>query len=250
MTESLTLLKQGRYSEASKVADKSLKVAEKAFGTNHPTVGISLNILASSYKGQGKYDEAEPLFKRSLAIFEKALGPDHPSVASSLNNLAGLYESIGDYAKAEPLFKRSLTISEKALGPDHPDVANSLNNLAALYAALEDFDKAHGLFTRAQEIDSKVIDQVMGFTSEDQKMKFFALKKWNLAGFLTLVDRHLIHNPKARKNALNIWLRRKGVVLEAQRRFQEALVYSDNPKAVKTFQKLARVRAQLSELAF
>ena len=33
VTKSITLLQQGRYSEASKVADKSLKVAEKTFGT-------------------------------------------------------------------------------------------------------------------------------------------------------------------------------------------------------------------------
>jgi hypothetical protein len=33
VTKSMTLLQQGRYSEASKVADKSLKVAEKTFGT-------------------------------------------------------------------------------------------------------------------------------------------------------------------------------------------------------------------------
>ncbi|GAG20829.1 unnamed protein product, partial [marine sediment metagenome] len=41
-----------------------------------------------------------------------------------------------------------------------------------------------------------------------------------------------------------------GVILDAQRRFQEALVYSDDPQAVKTFEELSRIRAQLSKLAF
>jgi len=40
------------------------------------------------------------------------------------------------------------------------------------------------------------------------------------------------------------------VILEAQKRFQEALVYSDNPEAVQTFQELSRVRAQLSKFVF
>ena len=40
------------------------------------------------------------------------------------------------------------------------------------------------------------------------------------------------------------------MILEAQRRFQEALVYSDDPEAIKTFQDLTRVRGQLSKLIF
>jgi len=39
-------------------------------------------------------------------------------------------------------------------------------------------------------------------------------------------------------------------ILEAQRRFQEAVVYSDDPVAVKTFQSLAGIRAMLSKLTF
>jgi hypothetical protein len=40
------------------------------------------------------------------------------------------------------------------------------------------------------------------------------------------------------------------VILESQKRFQEALLYSDDPQAVKTFQELSRVRAQISRLVF
>ena len=47
-----------------------------------------------------------------------------------------------------------------------------------------------------------------------------------------------------------MWLRRKGAILEAQQRFQEALIYSDATKAVQTFQNLAEIRAKLSRLTF
>ena len=183
-------------------------------------------------------------------VREKALGPDHPDVAASLNNLAALYRSLDDYAKAEPLYKRSLAIYEKALGPDHPDVATSLNNLAALYAALNNFQKAHDLHKKAQQIDSKLIDQVMGFTAEDRKMKFLSMKRWNLYAFISHIRQYLSNSPSAKNDALNVWLKRKGVILEAQKSFQEALIYSDNPRAVRAFQNLARVRAGLSKLAF
>ena len=117
-------------------------------------------------------------------------------------------------------------------------------------AARGDYASAHNLFIRAQEISAKLIDQVMGFTSEDQKMKFLSTKKWGLYAFLSLFSQYLSQDPSARKDALDIWLRRKGEVLEAQKCFQEALVYSDDQKAINTFQELSSVRAQLSKLAF
>jgi CHAT domain-containing protein len=185
-----------------------------------------------------------------LAIREKALGPEHPMVAGSLNTLALLYYSLGDYARAEPLCKRSLAIREKALGPDHPAVAMSLNNLAALYAGQGEFSKAHSLHVRGQGIDEKLIDQVLGFASEDRQAIFLTTRQGNLERALSLVAMHLREDLSARKDVLDMWLRRKGVVLETQRRFQEALVYSDEPKAMATFQELARVRTQLSQLTF
>ena len=42
---------------------------------------------------------------------------------------------------------------------------------------------------------------------------------------MSLVDQFSSSNPSARKDAIDVWLKRKGVILEAQKRFQEALVY-------------------------
>jgi tetratricopeptide (TPR) repeat protein len=85
------LYQQGRYSEAAKVAEEALIVAEKTFGPNHPRVATSLNNLVELYRAQGKYAETDPLYKRSLKICEKALGPEHPHVAAVCENMAELY---------------------------------------------------------------------------------------------------------------------------------------------------------------
>jgi len=240
----------GDYARAEPLYKRSLAIREQALGPDHPNVSQSLNNLAELYRSLGDYARAEPLSKRSLSISEKAFGPNHPDVAQSLNNLAALYQSMGDYAKAEPLYKRSLAISEQALGPNHPDVATFMDNLACVYAALDDFHKAHSMANRSQQIANMLIDQVMGFTSEDQKMKFLSMKKWDLYSFLSLVVQHLSSDPLFRIEALDVWLKRKGVILEAQKRFQETLTYSDDPEAVKTFQELAKVRGRLSKLTF
>jgi tetratricopeptide (TPR) repeat protein len=241
---------RGEYAKAEPLYQRALAIREKALGPDHPDTATSLNNLAVLYVKLGEYAKAEPLLQRALTIREKTLGPEHSDVASSLNNLAALYDDLSRYDKAEPLYQRATAMWKKVLGPEHPNVAQSLNNLAILYAALDNVEYAHNLHKQAQQIDEKLIDQVMGFTSEKQKLAFLATRRGNLEMSLTLVSQHLAQNVSARKDALDIWLRRKGVILEAQKRFQEALIYSDNPEAVKTFQDLSMVRAQLSKLVF
>jgi tetratricopeptide (TPR) repeat protein len=151
------LYRQGKYAEATSVAQEALRVAEITFGPEDPDVAISLNNLAMLYQDQGKYAEAEPLYERALRIWAKALGPDHPDVALSLNNLAMLYKDQGKYAEAEPLCQRALGIKEKALGAEHPDLARSLNNLAELYRAQGKYAEAEPLHQRALRIREKAL---------------------------------------------------------------------------------------------
>jgi tetratricopeptide (TPR) repeat protein len=238
------------YARAESLYERALAIDEKALGPEHPNTGTSLSNLARLHQTLGDYARAESLYQRALAIDEKALGPEHPNTAHSLSNLARLYQTLGDYARSEPLYQRALAINEKALGPEHPGTAQSLNNLAGLMAANGGYASAHGLFIRAQAISTKLIDQVMGFTTEDQKLKFLATQEGDLAMALSLVAYHLGHDKRAIREILDVWLNRKGVILEAQRRYQEALVYSDDPEARQLFQELAGVRSQLSGLMF
>ena len=80
---------QGRNAEAEPLYKRSLAIYEKALGSDHPGVAITLYDLALVYRTQGRYAEAEPHLKRALAIMEKALGPEHPDFATDLNNLGG-----------------------------------------------------------------------------------------------------------------------------------------------------------------
>ncbi len=240
----------GDYAKAVPLYRRSLAIREKTLGPNHPDTADSLNNLALLYDAIGDYAKAEPLLKRSLAIYERAFGPDHLSTAHAINNIAELYQAMGDYAKAEPLLKRSLTIREKALGPNHPDIEISLNNLAVICVKTSRQDEAFHFMLRAQGIDAKLIDQVMGFTSEDQKIKFLGTKEHHLYAFLSLASRNFRDDKDAMGRALTVWLQRKGVVLEAQKRFQDVLTLSDDPDMTRKAQELAGIRAQLSKLTF
>lgn len=58
-----TLYQQGRYSEATKVAEEALKVAEKIFEPNRLNVEQSLNNQARLHRAKGKYNEMEKQFR-------------------------------------------------------------------------------------------------------------------------------------------------------------------------------------------
>jgi len=196
----------------------------------------------------GAYDKMEPLFRRALAIYEKVLGPEHPHTATFLNNLAMLYNNMRTYDKAEPLYRRSLAIYEKALGREHPDTALALNNLAVFYAAQGRKGEALALMEQAQGIDRRQIDQILGFASEKQQTQFLASRENNFFAYISLIRQRFPDNPKAIRNALDVWLARKGILLEAQKRIQDVLAAGDNPEAQEIFAKLIEIRQQLARL--
>ena len=238
------------YDRAEPLYKRALAIREKVLGPGHPRTGQIVNNLAALYHLREEYARAEPLYRRALGILEETKGVDHPDVAVGLNNLAALYRDMSDLARAEPLYRRALAIWEKSLGLDHPSVALCLNNLATLKGAADDFSGAFELMKRVRKIEEGLIERVMGIGSEERKLNFLATQEKSLHAFLGLIMEHLVDDPGARRQALDVWLRRKGIVLEAQQRFQEALVYSDSPEARAVFRELARVRSSLSRLAF
>jgi tetratricopeptide (TPR) repeat protein len=118
------LYEAGKYEEAIPLAQRVLKLREKALGSRHPDLAESLNDLALIYAAQGRYVEAEPLHKRALAIQEKALGPDHPNLATTLKYLGVLYQNQARHAcVAAQRSAYPLVQNDSGLG--HPDPAVS-----------------------------------------------------------------------------------------------------------------------------
>ncbi len=64
--QAMKLHQDGKYSDATKIVEEALRLAENTFGPDDPNVALSLNHLALLHEIQRKYSEAEPLFKRSL----------------------------------------------------------------------------------------------------------------------------------------------------------------------------------------
>jgi tetratricopeptide (TPR) repeat protein len=128
----LALLKRAHFEVAEPILRRALKIDEKNYGPNHPSVAIDLNNLAQLLQETDRLVEAELLLRRALEIGEQTLGPEHPRVATRLSNLGTLLHETNRVREAEPLLRRALAIDEQSLGSEHPNVAVSLNNLAQL----------------------------------------------------------------------------------------------------------------------
>jgi len=240
----------GDYRQSLQRYRQALDITEKTVGPEHPEAANCLDGMGWAFYALGNFADAADCYRRGLAIREKAFGSNHLQVARSLFYLAKLPHATGDYGKAEALYARALSLYEKALGPNHPKVAVCFDNLAALRGALNDYPGAFAFGLKAQAVNQVVLDQVMDIPSEDLKIKYLTTKEQSLHTFLSLVSQHMPGQAPAVKSAFETWVRRKGLVLESQKRLYEGLIYYEDPEALRTFQELERVRARLSTLAF
>jgi tetratricopeptide (TPR) repeat protein len=119
----------GRFVEARSVIEKALKIDEKVYGPDHPTVAIRVNNLGGVLQALGELQEARIYFERAIKIGETAYGPDHPNVAIRANNLGMVLRDMGELQEARIYLERALDICQTAYGPDHPNVARNVNNL-------------------------------------------------------------------------------------------------------------------------
>jgi tetratricopeptide (TPR) repeat protein len=68
------LYAQGKYKEATPIAEQALALAERTLDQGHSETINALDHLAALLRERGRYNEAEPLYERALAARERTLG--------------------------------------------------------------------------------------------------------------------------------------------------------------------------------
>lgn len=240
----------GEFAKAELLQLRALSIWETALGADHPYSASALEGLAAIAVGKKDYPKGESLYLQALAVREKSVKQDPAQLAASLNNLAMLYGQMGEGSKAERLTLRALALRENDLGLYLPGNLELLNNLAVQYAETGANEKAAEYFQRAQRASSSLIEQLQDFTSEKQKLSFLSTQQSGLHAYLSLIRTRFPRRPEMVRSGLDCWLQRKGLVLETQKRSQNALVSSNNPEIVQSMQSLSALRAELSALAF
>ena len=151
MAQASAVADEGQYADATEIAEKTVALAEEAFGSDHPNLAASLTNLALLKRRLGQYFEAESHYQRALEISQGAFGPSHALVVSIRRSLAATYKEQGKYIAATSVYRVALSVAEGIYGSEDPNVLSALNALAGAYFLQGANDDAELLYPESTE---------------------------------------------------------------------------------------------------
>jgi serine/threonine protein kinase/tetratricopeptide (TPR) repeat protein len=143
---------QGRKVESLRFNEEALALKQKAWGPDHPDVGISEGNVSIALEDLGRQQEALVHVDRSIEILSHGLGAEHPDVATQLSNRGEILNALGRYREARQSFERARIIWERELGLDHRDLGYVLTGIGESYLSERDALSALAPLERAWKI--------------------------------------------------------------------------------------------------
>jgi tetratricopeptide (TPR) repeat protein len=143
---------QGRHEEQLKLSVEALALKQKAWGPDHPDVGISEGNVAVALEDLGREQEALSHVDRSIEILSQGLGAEHPDVATQLSNRGEILNALGRYRDARRSFEAARIVWERELGLEHRNLAYPLTGIGESYLGERDATSALSPLERAWKI--------------------------------------------------------------------------------------------------
>jgi tetratricopeptide (TPR) repeat protein/predicted Ser/Thr protein kinase len=119
--EGATLMRAGRYDEATAQYARSLAATSRAFGEHHPIITRSHVNLGNIHRQHGEYDAALVAYRRAQEIAREGYGADHPQTLRIDGLVLTVLADLGEWERSIEEGRALLEIQRAALG-DHPDV--------------------------------------------------------------------------------------------------------------------------------
>jgi CHAT domain-containing protein len=127
-------------------------------------------------------------------------------------------------------------------------VALNLSNLAFLEASQGRIGLASGFFKRGLLVQDRHIQNIFNITTEAEKLNFIESVSGEYVAYLSLIHQHLSADAEALREGLELVLRRKGVVFDAQSRTRESVRGRLSEAARKEWERLSTLRNELTRL--
>jgi serine/threonine protein kinase len=145
-------LLKGRKEESLRFNEEALTLKQKAWGPDHPDVGISEGNVSIALEDMGRDQEALVHVDRSIEILSHGLGAEHPDVATQLSNRGEILNALGRYRDARRSFEGARIIWERELGLEHRNLAYVLTGIGESFLAERDALSALDPLERAWKI--------------------------------------------------------------------------------------------------
>lgn len=237
-----------RYPEAEQSLQRSRTLYEKAVGEEHPDTAQVLFHLANLYRDLKRYEESERLFLKAQAVLEKSIGTENPRVAAVWNGLGNLYRASRKTDQAEIVLQKALDVRKQSLGENHPSVAETMISLASVQSSMGRHQRANALFVKGTMIQQNLRENIFSLLSERQKLTFAEIQALPVHVFLEHTVRFLTQDSKSVEASLSAWLAWKGAVQEAQGRYLDALILSEDAQVREKWEELQSTRRQIARM--
>src|SRR5450432_1351345 len=143
---------EGHKEESLRSNEQALALKTKAWGPDHPDVGISEGNVSVALEDLGRNQEALAHVDRSIEILRHGLGAEHPDVATQLLNRGEILNALGRYREARGSLEGARIIMERELGLDHRNLAYVLTAIGVSYLGERDATSALAPLERAWRI--------------------------------------------------------------------------------------------------
>jgi tetratricopeptide (TPR) repeat protein len=134
---------------------KSLEVATKVYGENHPETAVSHATLAMALYMTDDREKAEKEIRIAIPMTQRFLGDRHPDLAFELTTLGRILQEQSNFDEAEKDFLQALDITQEVYGKTHPNVVPSLETLKRLYDAKGDSARSQEIQKRIERLSGK-----------------------------------------------------------------------------------------------
>jgi len=249
-------LKEGNFDDSKEYFLKSAKIYQrttlthfiafpKVYGDAGTTIGlIKLSIMSEDVNAAKEYFDYYNNNQKSSDLISK-----QPIFQIELLLLEGDLEFLkGNLDKSELLYEKALNMVENLLGKEHPTVISCLNKLAQLYVITDKHYESHNLYKRSANIENIIRDNIFQLFPERKKLNYVNQNESRLFKYISHTIGYLRNNDDAIKDAFNSWLKWKGVVMESQERYINALSYSNNILIKQKFEELTIIRRKIISL--
>ena len=100
--------KAGNLAAAQRYYTETVRVREKVYGVQGPSVAEALEALGAVHIKQGRPDAAEPIFQRALKLKQDLIGFSHAYQASGHANLGDVALARGNWPAALASYRQAL----------------------------------------------------------------------------------------------------------------------------------------------
>ena len=146
------LLSRDDPERAIEILERSMRIAEAAFGPETSTVGVVKVNLGNAHLQAGDRPRARDLYGEAVTILRARLGDDHDWTMMAVDNLAMMTARLGDPDGAEAMLEENLARRRRVMGEDHPAIAHSVSSMGMAMASRGEWGRAAAQFRRAAEM--------------------------------------------------------------------------------------------------